>query len=214
MGAETGHYSSARDLAVLGQYSLSLPLIHQISGTQTYIIPQTAAHPEHDLLNGNQFLWWYPGVDAGKTGYDGGSNFVQVISCTHNHHHLIGVTIHTNNWWTDMRDLMNWGFDNFTWISPHDVSLQRFVPYAPDSNYFAFDKKETTIPTADQGRYYVYTGFSISGPIMAYFDQGGGLKKFGYPVSLPSISSTLVIGQRFEHGTILCILATRQCTTM
>ncbi len=55
---ETGHYSSARDLAVLGQYSLSIPLIHQISGTQTYIIPKTATHPEHDLLNGNQFLWW------------------------------------------------------------------------------------------------------------------------------------------------------------
>src|SRR5947209_4998083 len=45
----TGHYSSARDLALLGQYSLSIPLIHQISGTQTYIIPQTATHPEHDL---------------------------------------------------------------------------------------------------------------------------------------------------------------------
>src|SRR6266849_11192617 len=150
--SETGHYSSARDLAVLGQYSLSIPLIHQISGTQTYIIPQTATHPEHDLLNGNQFLWWYPGVDGGKTGYDGGSNFVQVISCTRNHHHLIGVTIHTINWWTDMRDLMNWGFDNFKWISPRDVdSQQNPIPFDNAWNYFASDTKEKTVGTADQG---------------------------------------------------------------
>ena len=212
--SETGHYSSARDLAVLGQYSLSLPLIHQISGTQTYIIPQTAAHPEHDLLNGNQFLWWYPGVDGGKTGYDGGSNFVQVISSTRNHHHLIGVTIHTNNWWTDMRDLMNWGFDNFKWISPRDIdSQQNPIPFDNAWNYFASDKKENTIDTADQGRYYFYTGFSVSGPILAYYDKSGGLKQFGYPIGMQTVSSTSVESQRFEHGTILCDLTTKQCTT-
>lgn len=173
--SETAHYSSARDLAVLAQFSLSIPLIHQISGTETYVIPQTASHPEHDLLNGNQFLWWYPGVDAGKTGYDGGYNFVQVISDTRNHHHLIGVTIHTNNWWTDMRNLMNWGFDNFKWISPRDLdSQQNPIPFDSAWNYFASDKQENTIATADHGRYYIYTGFSVSGPILTYYDKSGG----------------------------------------
>src|SRR6266516_283455 len=212
--SETGHYSSARDLALLGQYSLSKPLIHKISGTQTYIIPQTATHPEHDLLNGNQFLWWYPGVDGGKTGYDGASNFVQVVSCTRNHHHLIGVTIHTNNWWTDTRDLMNWGFNNFKWISPHDVdSQQNPIPFDNAWNYFASDKKENTIATADHGRYYIYTGFSVSGPILAYYDKSGGLKHFGYPIGMQTVSSTSVESQRFEHGTILCDLTTKQCTS-
>jgi D-alanyl-D-alanine carboxypeptidase len=210
---DPGHFSSAHDLAVIGSYSMSIPLIHQITGTEEYHLPK-GNYPDRTLINGNQFLWWYPGVDGGKPGWDAATNFVQVISCTRNHHHLIGIVMHSKNFWTDMRDLMNWGFDNFTWISPHDVSLQRFVPYAPDSNYFAFDKKETTIPTADKGRYYIYTGFSISGPVMDYFDHGGGLQKFGYPISLPSVSSTLVISQHFEHATILCILATKQCTTM
>ena len=212
--SETGHYSSARDLAVLGQYSLSIPLIHQISGTQTYIIPQTATHPEHDLLNGNQFLWWYPGVDGGKTGYDGGSNFVQVISCMHNHHHLIGVTIHTINWWTDMRDLMNWGFDNFKWISPRDVdSQQNPIPFDNAWNYFASDTKEKTVGTADQGRYYIYTGFSVSGPILAYYDKSGGLKQFGYPIGMQTVSSTSALSQHFEHSTIQCDLTTKQCSS-
>ncbi len=209
---QPGHYSSAHDLAVIGRYSMSIPLIHHITGTRVYHLPP-GKHPDRILINGNQFLWWYPGVDGGKPGWDAGSNFLQVISCTRNHHHLIGVVMHSNNFWTDMRDLLNWGFDDFTWISPHDVDFQHPIVYDSDSNYFASDRKENTIPTADKGRYYIYTGFSISGPIMAYFDRGGGLKKFGYPISLPSLSSTQVSSQRFQHATIHCSLTTKQCTT-
>ena len=206
-----GQYSSAHDLAVLGRYSMTIPLIHKISGTEVYNLPP-GNHPNRILLNGDQFLWWYPGVDGGKPGWDAATNYVQVISCIHNGHHLIGVVMHSNNYWTDMRDLLNWGFDNFTWISPHDVDLQHPIIYDSDSNFFASDKKENTVPTAENGRYYIYTGFSISGPIMSYFDRGGGLKKFGYPISLPSVSSTQVISQRFEHATIQCIQGTKQCT--
>lgn len=208
----TGNYSSARDLAILGLYTLNNPIIHKISGTETYDIPKTSTHPDHPLLNGNQFLFWYPGVDGGKPGYDGGSNFVQVISVTRNHHHLIGVTMHTNNWWTDMRDLMNWGFDNFTWISPHDVeSAQNPIPYDYLWNYFVSDKKENTIPTAG-GRYYILTGYTVSDPILSYFDKAGGIKQFGYPISLQIASGGTAISQHFEKSTIQCDLATKQCT--
>ncbi len=209
---DTEHYSSARDLAVLGRYALNNPIIHKISGAETYDIPKTSTHPDHPLLNGNQFLFWYPGVDGGKPGYDGGANFVQVISVTRNHHHLIGVTMHTINWWTDMRDLMNWGFDSFTWISPHDVdSQQNPIPYDYLWNYFASDAKESTIATAG-GRYYILTGYSIPNPILSYFDKTGGLKQFGYPVSLPLASGGTAISQHFEKSTIQCDLASKQCT--
>ncbi|GAC1383661.1 MAG: hypothetical protein NVS4B7_09210 [Ktedonobacteraceae bacterium] len=209
-----GHYSSAHDLAILGRYALSKPLIRQISGTETYIIPQTGSHSEHDLLNGNQFLFWYPGVDGGKPGWDGAENFVQVISCIRNHHHLIGVTMHTRDWWTDMRDLMNWGFDNFNWISPRDIdSEQNPIPFDSQWNYFAKDKKENTIATADQGRYYIYTGFSVSGLFLSYYDQVGGLPKLGYPKGMPAVTSASVESQRFEHGTIQCDITTNQCST-
>ncbi len=175
-------------------------------------IPQGGNHPERFLTNENQFMWWYPGVDGGKTGYDNQSDFIQVISCTRNHHHLIGVVMHSKNWWTDMRDLMNWGFDSFTWISPRDVDAnQHPIIYDYLWNYFASDTQDSTIPTADHGRYYIYTGFTISGPIMAYFDKNGGLKTFGYPAKMPVISSVPVISQQFEHGTIQCVLTTNRC---
>ncbi len=208
----TGHYSSAHDLAILGRYSMSIAMLQRISATETYVISKTSTHPEHDLINGNQFLWWYPGVNGGKPGYDGASNFVQVISCTRNHHHLIAVVMHTVNWWTDMRNLLNWGFDNFTWISPRSVDSQyNPIPFDYLWNYFASDKQEDTIASGDS-RYYIYTGYTISGPILAYYDQKGGLKHFGYPTSLPLTAGTAMLSQHFTQSTIQCNLTTRACT--
>ncbi|HEY5002851.1 MAG TPA: D-alanyl-D-alanine carboxypeptidase family protein [Ktedonobacteraceae bacterium] len=208
---EDGHYSSAHDLAILGKTVMNIPLLHQISGTRQYTLAKTAQHAEHVMFNGNQFLWWYPGVDGGKPGWDGGSNFIQVVSVTRNHHHLIGVTMHTTDWWTDMRDLMNWGFNSFQWVSPHDSDLVSPIPYDSDWNYFARDTKTVTVPTADSGRYYVYTGYSISGIILTYFDKNGGLQKFGYPESAPDATETTTVSQRFDRGTMQCDTASRQC---
>jgi D-alanyl-D-alanine carboxypeptidase len=209
---EPNHYSSAHDLAIIGLNSLNNSTIHQISGTLTYHIDQSPQHPAHDFFNGNQFIWWYPGVDAGKPGYDAATNFVQVISCVRNNHHLIGVTIHTIDWWTDMRDLMNWGFNTYTWISPHDLNTPNHaIPYANLWNNFDRDKKENTIPTADHGRYYIYTGYSMSGDIENFFDKNGGLASFGFPLSQSGNVGDNTQRQRFEHGTIQCNSQSKQC---
>ena len=209
----TGHYSCAHDLAIIGRFSMNIPLLRQISGTLEYNIPQTAQHPAHLRVNGNQFLWWYPGVDGGKPGWDAARNFVQVISCIRNHHHLIGVVIQSNNFWTDMRDLLNWGFDDFTWISPYEVDFQHPIVYDNQSNYFAADKKTNTIPAVGGGRYYIYTGYSVSTPILPYFGSNGGLTKFGYPTSMPTMVSSTIISQQFEHATIQCDTQAKQCQT-
>lgn len=208
---QSGHYSSAHDLAFLGLAAFNIPLIKQITSTQIYTMPQTKSHPERFLVNDDQFFWWYPGVDAGKPGWDGASNFVQVISVTRNHHTLIGVTIQTKDWWTDMRDLMNWGFDNFTWISPYNVDLQHPIPFDTLWNYFVSDKKTNTIPMTN-GRYYIYTGYDISGLIMNYFDHNGALNRFGYPESMEAFPNSATVSQRFDHGTIQCNTTNNQCT--
>ncbi len=121
--------------------------------------------------------------------------------------------MHTNNWWTDMRDLMNWGFNNFTWISPHDLdSQQNPIPFDYLWNYFSNDKKENTVATVGS-RYYIYTGYSISGAILEYFDQKGGLHQFGYPTSLPIASGKSLLIQHFTQRTIQCDITSKQCTT-
>ena len=212
---DPGQYSCARDLAVLGQYSLSIPALQLISSARTYRIAAGGNHGERVLLNENQFLWWFPGVDGGKTGFDGISDFVQVMSVTRNHHHMIGVVIHTTNWWTDMRDLMDYGFNNYTWISPHDVDAAgQPIPYDNLWNYFASDTQNVSISLAPNERYYVFSGYPISGAILAYFDKNGGLKKFGFPLKMPVPSSGTSMTQLFQHGSILCNLVNNQCSTV
>lgn len=208
-----GHYSSAHDLAIIGRHAMSLPTLHQISGTRQYDLPKTAEHPEHHFINGNQFLWWYPGVDGGKPGFDGVKNFLQVVSCTRNNHHLIGVTMNTINWWTDMRDLMNWGFDTYTWVSPYITDQHTLVPFDNQWNYFRSDKQENFVPAADGSRYYVYTGYTVANPVLSYFDSNNGLKKFGYPTGQPKAAGDTTISQQFEHGKIVCDINSHQCKT-
>ncbi|HEX7733451.1 MAG TPA: D-alanyl-D-alanine carboxypeptidase family protein [Ktedonobacteraceae bacterium] len=212
---DPGQYSCARDLAVLGQYSLSIPALQQISSAKTYRIAAGGKHSERALINENQFLWWFPGVDGGKTGFDGVSDFVQVMSVTRNHHHLIGVAIHTNNWWTDMRNLMNYGFNTYTWISPHDVDASgQPIPYDSLWNYFSMDTQSVSVSLATDQRYYVFTGYTVSGVILTYFDKNGGLKKFGFPLKMPVPSNSNSLTQQFQHGSILCDLTNNQCSTV
>jgi D-alanyl-D-alanine carboxypeptidase len=208
-----GQYSSAHDLAIIARYSLDNAQVHQISNTIEYKIVANKSHAAHDMLNGNQFLWWYPGTDAGKTGWDAGANFVQAISCVRNGKHLIGVVIHTVNWWTDMRDLMNWGFNDFVWVSPRDIETKKSIIYADEWSFFADDTKTVTIVEPNGGRYYIYSGYSmVAGPIMKYFDKNKGVQKFGYPISQASTANGTTQIQKFERGTMQCNLKTTQCT--
>lgn len=211
-----GQFSCAHDLAILANYSLSMPLIHTISSTKEYDIPKSNNHNEHKLTNVNQFLWWYPGVDGGKTGWDAATNFVQVISAVRNNRHLIGVVMHTVDWWTDMRNLMNWGFNTFDWVSPRDsYNAGNPIPFAADWHYFNNDKKERTIAAVNQGRYYISTGYSISGLIMDYFDKNGGLNTFGHPNSRANVLTGPTVSlsyQQFEHGLIYCNSQMKQCS--
>ena len=207
-----GHYSSARDLALLGKVVMDVPVLQQITSTKEYHLAATRDHAEHFFTNGNQFMWWYPGVNGGKIGWDGGANFVQVVSVTRNKHHLIGVAMHTINWWTDMRDMMNWGFNNFTWLSPREINASgKLIPYAAAWNYFARDQRDFSIPISNQGRYYVFTGYSVTQPVVSFFDKNGGLAKIGFPIGQPQTSMLSLVTQRFEHGTVQCDLTSKQC---
>ncbi|HEY6284377.1 MAG TPA: hypothetical protein VIX20_01835, partial [Ktedonobacteraceae bacterium] len=88
---------------------------------------------------------------------------------------------------------------------------QHPIPYDYLWNYFVHDTQNVTIPTAGNGRYYVYTGFSISGPILSYFAKNGGLSKFGFPTKMPAASGAQITSQQFEHATIQCNLTTGLC---
>jgi D-alanyl-D-alanine carboxypeptidase len=209
-----GHYSSAHDLAFLARAAFANPTIKQISDTTIYQIPATSQHAAHWMQNESQFLYWYPGADAGKTGWDAAANFVQIVEVTRGNHRLIGAVMHTDDWWTDMRNLMNYGFNDYTWISPRElIASGHNVPFAAEWSYFERDTRDHSIPMGPNGRFYNFTGYGISGTIMSFFDQNKGLAKFGYPISQPQANGTNAISQIFQHGTIVCDLTTQKCHT-
>jgi hypothetical protein len=126
-------------------------------------------------------------------------------------HHLIAVLMHgKNDWVTDIRDLLNWGFNDFTWVSPKDILQHQFIPFPETYSNFAWDTPDRTI-TDGVRRYYPYTGYSISGPFMSFFDQNGGLNAFGYPRGIPALAANGQLSQKFDKATLTCNPQSGQC---
>ena len=70
---------------------------------------------------------------------------------------------------TDVRDLLNWGFGDFSrWYSPLLVP----VVYAPE--YFGWDGPGLWVPLANGGRYYARSGHTVQPPLLAPYVQGRG----------------------------------------
>jgi D-alanyl-D-alanine carboxypeptidase len=209
---DSGHYSSARDLAVLGRYALQLPTIAGILATRTFTIPATNSHPKHDLVNQHQPLWWYPGADGGKPGWTGEARFVDVLSAVRNGHHLIAAIMHSDNdWVTDIRDMLNWGFNDFTWVSPHDVLSHGYIPYADAYGNFTWDVPSRVVIIGGR-EYFPYTGYILADPFLSYFNKNGGIDHFGFPRGMPIPAANGQLTQHFDKLSITCNPVSGTCT--
>ena len=205
------HYSSAHDLGVLGSYALSLPTIHAISRTQTASIPATKSHAQHDLKNLHEPLWWYPGADGGKPGWTGAARFVDILSAERDGRHLIAVLMHgQNDWVTDIRDLLNWGFNDFSWVSPREIDQQHWIPFDDSYGYFKWDVPSRTVTVGDR-TYFPYTGFTVAGTFQTYFNQQHGIDGLGFPIGMPLPAADGQLTQQFEKATVTCDLTSGKC---
>ncbi len=208
---EDGHYSSAHDLAVLGRYALSIPLIHTITTQLTYTAAANATHPAKPFSNEHQPQWWYPGADGGKPGWTPQDSFVDILAAARDGHHLLAVYMRgQNDWVTDIRSLLNWGFDDFAWVSPRAVDQQHPVPFDAAYQHFTWDAPERAITVGDRS-YYPYTGFTIEGAFLTFFRANGGLTTFGYPRGMPVPLTSGQLSQQFDAANIVCTLTTNIC---
>lgn len=172
------HYTSARDLATLAIAAMQYPLFRQIVATRFYDIPATAHNIEHSFYNINQPLWWYPGTIGVKPGTTGNAGRCAVEWVVHGKRTLLLVVLGDVNLVTDVRNLLNWGFGDFShWYSP----LQVPVVYAPE--YFGWDGPNLWIPTPDGGRYYARSGHTVRPPMLAPYLNAGGMVRYGAPTS-------------------------------
>ena len=102
-----GHYSTARDVAVLAAAAMENPIFAQTVSTKSVTIG------DRILTNHNKLLWQYPDADGVKTGFTKAAGRILVSSAKRNGRRLICVTINDGNDWMDHRTLLDRGFSNF-----------------------------------------------------------------------------------------------------
>lgn len=103
-----GHYSTARDLAVLASYAMKNPIF------ATTVSAKTVRVGSRTLTNHNKLLWQYEGADGVKTGYTKKAGRILVSSATRNGRRLTAVTINAPDDWNDHKTLLNNGFKEYS----------------------------------------------------------------------------------------------------
>lgn len=103
-----GHYSTARDLAVLAAYAMENPIFAKTVSTKTVTAGGRSLH------NHNRLLWLVDGADGVKTGFTKKAGRILVSSCTRQGRRLIAVTMNDGNDWQDHRQLLEDGFKNYS----------------------------------------------------------------------------------------------------
>ena len=103
-----GHYSTARDMAVLTAYAMENPIFAKTVSTKNVIAGGRSLH------NHNKLLWQVVGVDGVKTGYTKAAGRILVSSAVRDGRRLIAVTINDPNDWQDHKNLLEQGFQEYT----------------------------------------------------------------------------------------------------
>ncbi len=103
-----GHYSTARDMAILAAYAMENPIFRQTVSTKSVTIGNRV------LQNHNKLLWRVDGADGVKTGYTKAAGRILVSSTTRQGRRIIVVTMDDPNDWQDHERLIEDAFSQFT----------------------------------------------------------------------------------------------------
>lgn len=105
---ESGHYSTAKDLAVLMEYCMNNKFFSELVKMKSF---------ENDgavLLNHNKLLFIYPGCVGGKTGYTEAAGRCLVSACEKKGVRLICVTLSAPDDWNDHKMLYDWCYNSYS----------------------------------------------------------------------------------------------------
>jgi serine-type D-Ala-D-Ala carboxypeptidase (penicillin-binding protein 5/6) len=109
---DQGNYSTARDLAALARYAMSIPRFRAIVRTRIAHVKWSPPTYAKTYVNKNQLLATYPGADGVKTGWTTLAGHCLVASARRGKTDLIAVVLHSPNPYGDARRLLNFGFAN------------------------------------------------------------------------------------------------------
>jgi D-alanyl-D-alanine carboxypeptidase (penicillin-binding protein 5/6) len=113
---QTGHYSTAFDLAIIARYALRFSFFAETVSTRTDTFERINREWTQPISNTNKLLWSLEGADGVKTGTTSDAGYCLVASATRDGRQLISVVLHSNNRWRDSAILLEYGFSEFELI--------------------------------------------------------------------------------------------------
>lgn len=118
------HYTSARDMALIGAAAFQYEKFREITGTYQYVIPETAVTSEVRYVHQNHKMlreWddrYYEYCVGGKTGYTDQALSTLITFASKGDMNLVAVVMRThgggNNTYVDTRAMLDYAFENFT----------------------------------------------------------------------------------------------------
>jgi len=116
------HVTTSNDLSLIMKELIKIPEFLEIERTTTLHLPASNLGEQRWINNGNKILlkgstYYYPFSIASKKGYTVEATFANVMAATKNGHTLIATSLKgkgIDTVYADAKNLMNYGFDNFT----------------------------------------------------------------------------------------------------
>ncbi len=115
-----GHYTTARDLAVIASYAIKNDKFIAITNTSSHAFKELKNGRSFTVANKNRFLYMMEGAIGVKTGFTGDAGYCFVGAIKRSDRTLISVVLGCG-WppnkslkWTDTKELMNYGLNNYT----------------------------------------------------------------------------------------------------
>ncbi len=104
-----GHYTTARDLAVMGREFLEDPVLASMSRTKLIVFKPSPSGAPRNYTNTNHLLGEYPDVVGVKTGFTGQAGLVLVSAVETPGRTVIAVVMGSTEHFNDSRKLLDYG---------------------------------------------------------------------------------------------------------
>lgn len=112
---ETGHVTTAHDLALIARVAYQNPLFAKYVSTKSQTISRSKPNLPALMVNENKLLWRDSSVDGIKTGYTAAAQNCLVASVTKDGRQFIGVILKSpgREIYTDMQAMFEYGFTQY-----------------------------------------------------------------------------------------------------
>lgn len=115
---QEGHFTTARDLAIIAREAMSHPEFRELVSTRRACIPWEGRDYDRVLNNKNKLLATYEGATGIKTGYTKAAGRCLVFGAKRDGLELIGVVLNCCDWFDEAARLMDLAFAHY-----HQVTM-------------------------------------------------------------------------------------------